>query len=161
MTDNNDINNNRYGEKLTPARLLPRNESGFVSCRWCGGDVKPPRRTMCSPECVHELLIRRDNRYIRDCLYKRDKGICVLCKTDTKEIAKKALTLNGNERKEYLKEYNIGMKRKIWKRKHGGGLWDGDHIIPVKEGGGQCGLDNLRTLCIKCHKKVTKDSYKK
>ena len=45
-------------------------------------------------------------------------------------------------------------------KKFGGGLWDRDHIIPVKNGGGNCGLDNLRTLCIKCHKKVTKESYK-
>jgi len=54
----------------------------------------------------------------------------------------------------------IGMKRKIWKRKHGGGLWDADHIVPVKDGGGQCGMENLRTLCIMCHKNVTKNSYK-
>lgn len=152
--------NDRYGGKLIPAKLLPKNENGFVSCRWCGGDVKPPKRTMCSPECVHELLIRRDNRYIRDCLYKRDKGICVICEIDTKEIAKQALLLDLKDREEYLNKYNIGMKRKIWKRKHGGGLWDGDHIVSVKEGGGQCGLDNLRTLCIKCHKQVTKESYK-
>jgi 5-methylcytosine-specific restriction protein A len=154
------MNNKRYGEKLVHKSKLPINESGFVACRWCGSDVKPPRRTMCSPECVHELLIRRDNRYIRDCLYKRDKGICSICETDTKDIAKKALSLEGIEKEEYLKEMKIGMKRKIWKRKHGGGLWDADHIIPVKDGGGQCGMDNLRTLCIKCHKNVTKNSYK-
>ena len=41
------------------------------------------------------------------------------------------------------------------KRKFGGGLWDADHIIPVKNGGGCCGLDNLRTLCIPCHKNIT------
>ncbi len=33
--------------------------------------------------------------------------------------------------------------------------WDADHIIPVVEGGGQCGLENYRTLCHPCHKKVT------
>ncbi len=33
--------------------------------------------------------------------------------------------------------------------------WDADHIIPVCEGGGECGLDNYRTLCHKCHKQVT------
>ena len=53
-------------------------------------------------------------------------------------------------------KYNISKKRKIWKRKHGGGLWDADLIIPVKEGGGMCGLENIRTLCIKCHKMETK-----
>ena len=30
-----------------------------------------------------------------------------------------------------------------------------DIAIAVKDGGGQCGLDNLRTLCIPCHKKKT------
>lgn len=37
----------------------------------------------------------------------------------------------------------------------GGSLWDMDHIKPVIEGGGECGMDNLRTLCIKCHKAET------
>ena len=32
---------------------------------------------------------------------------------------------------------------------------DADHIKPVYEGGGSCGLDNIRTLCIACHKKNT------
>lgn len=31
-----------------------------------------------------------------------------------------------------------------------------DHIVPVVEGGGCCGLPNLRTLCFPCHKQVTK-----
>lgn len=151
----------RYYGKLIDAKLLPKDENGFTLCRWCNGPVKPPRRTMCSPECVHEILIRTNGRYLRDCVFKRDKGICVLCKTDTKKIAKQALALEGQEKKDFLIENKILLKRKIWKRKHGGGLWDADHIIPVKEGGGQCGLENIRTLCIPCHKKVTKDSYKK
>ncbi len=34
-------------------------------------------------------------------------------------------------------------------------LWDADHIVPVIEGGGECDLDNLRTLCVHCHRVVT------
>ena len=151
----------RYMGKYVDAKLLPKDASGLTCCRWCGKGVKPPRRTMCSPECVHELQLRTNGRYLRDCVYKRDKGICKLCNVDTKNIAKTALSLKGKSREEYLKENRISLKRKIWKRKHGGGLWDADHIIPVKEGGGMCGLENIRTLCIKCHKDVTKDSYKK
>jgi len=30
-------------------------------------------------------------------------------------------------------------------------LWQADHITPVVEGGGGCGLDNLRTMCTRCH----------
>ena len=153
--------NKRYMGKYIPAKLLPKDENGLTCCRWCGKGVKPPRRTMCSPECVHELQLRTNGRYLRDCVYKRDKGICKLCNVDTKKIAKEALSLNLKEREKFLKENKISLKRKIWKRKHGGGLWDADHIIPVKDGGGSCGLENIRTLCIKCHKVVTKESYSK
>ncbi len=145
----------RYLGKQIDRKDLPVDENGNKCCRWCGKGVKPPRRTMCSPECVHELRLRIDGRYLRDCVYKRDKGICCICKIDTKETAKKANSLEDNELVLFLKEYDISLKRKIWIKKHGGGLWDADHIIPVKDGGGLCGLENMRTLCIKCHKNVT------
>jgi 5-methylcytosine-specific restriction endonuclease McrA len=35
-------------------------------------------------------------------------------------------------------------------------LWDADHIVPVAEGGGECDLDNLRTLCLLCHREATR-----
>ena len=38
-------------------------------------------------------------------------------------------------------------------------LWQSDHIIPVVEGGGECGLENLRTLCTNCHRKETKELH--
>jgi len=34
--------------------------------------------------------------------------------------------------------------------------WQADHIIPVEEGGGACGLENFQTLCDGCHKAKTK-----
>ena len=34
-------------------------------------------------------------------------------------------------------------------------LWDAEHILPVTEGGGECDLDNIRTLCLRCHRSVT------
>lgn len=151
----------RYMGKYIDAKELSKDENGLTCCRWCGKGVKPPRRTMCSPECVHELQIRTNGRYMRDCVYKRDKGICKICGIDTKNLAKTALSLFGEVREQFLKDNSISLKRKIWIRKHGGGLWDADHILPVKDGGGMCGLENIRTLCIKCHKLVTKSSYQK
>ncbi|MCB1713230.1 MAG: HNH endonuclease, partial [Candidatus Riesia sp.] len=37
----------------------------------------------------------------------------------------------------------------------GKSCWAMDHIIPVHRGGGSCGLWNLQTLCLPCHKKKT------
>lgn len=36
------------------------------------------------------------------------------------------------------------------------GTHEVDHILPVSEGGGGCGLDNLRTLCVCCHRHETR-----
>ena len=158
------MNPSRFIGKYIDASLLPKNEDGLTSCRYCGNSVHSPRRTLCSVECAHELRLRTNGNYLRKCVYKRDKGICKICGEDTKLIAKKVLQLKIDnlieEMELFLKEKNISLKRKIWRRKNGGGLWDADHIIPVKDGGGQCGLDNIRTLCIDCHKKVTKNKSK-
>ena len=130
-----------------------------IACRFCNKIVYPPRRTMCSKECAHELRLRTSGKYLRNFTYKRDKGICNLCKTDTKIISQTALILLNNNLVEefdiFLKLNRISKKRKIWKKKNGGGLWDADHIITVKDGGGQCGMNNIQTLCIKCHKNKT------
>ena len=149
----------RFHGKYLNAKLLPKNEEGFTMCRYCNKGVKPPRRTMCSKECAHEMKLRTNGKYLRLCVYKRDNGICKICGEDTKTIAKQALFLQQSnlikELEDYLKTKSISLKRKIWKKKVGGGLWDADHIVQVKDGGGQCGLDNIRTLCIKCHKDKT------
>ena len=40
-------------------------------------------------------------------------------------------------------------------------LWQADHISPVAEGGGGCGLENIQTLCSICHKAKTADQARR
>ena len=37
-----------------------------------------------------------------------------------------------------------------------GSFWQADHMVAVHDGGGCCGLSNLRTLCTPCHATVTR-----
>ena len=63
--------------------------------------------------------------------------------------------MSRSDKEKWFRQHHIPVTRKLWKGKLGGGLWDADHIIRVADGGGMCGLENIRTLCIPCHKSVT------
>lgn len=107
---------------------------------------------------------------MRSKVLQRDKGVCAACGIDTVAAKKHRDELRGLRWKVgYLdkppaevrelvegaiKNFDSTMTtmgferdRKTW--------WDADHINPVVEGGGSCGLENIRTLCIPCHKKAT------
>ena len=50
-------------------------------------------------------------------------------------------------------DLRVALRKMGFTREH---LWEVDHIKPVSEGGGLCGLDNLRTLCTPCHDAETR-----
>lgn len=144
-----------------------RGPNGRVLCRWCGTETEPPRRTFCSDECVHEWSIRSNAGYARNEVWKRDQGVCAICGVDT---AKQRTELRAEfevhrytdrpateKRKAFyarLKTLKIPTSR--WDTADRQGCWDMDHAMPVSEGGGSCGLDNLRTLCLRCHYQQTR-----
>jgi len=49
----------------------------------------------------------------------------------------------------------LAMGRAGWNVHRRSSWWEADHIVPVVEGGGQCGAENYRTLCCRCHRVVT------
>jgi hypothetical protein len=49
----------------------------------------------------------------------------------------------------------VGNLRSLLKIQSRHTFWDADHIRPVAEGGGECGLDNMQTLCLWCHREKT------
>jgi 5-methylcytosine-specific restriction endonuclease McrA len=130
------------------ASELPKGEAGRALCRWCALEVPAPRRTFCSEWCVHEWRLRTDPGYLREQVLARDRGICAICRTDTIEAWLQMKRARGERRAKRLAHWGLTrMNRKS--------LWDADHIVPVVEGGGECDLSNIRTLCIRCHQKVT------
>ena len=114
---------------------LPKGPNGNALCRRCSTEVTPPRRTFCSEACVTEWKIRTNPGFAKQLVKKRDDGICQLCGLDC---------------------FAGWRESAVYKRPSGLlGLFDMDHIVPVVEGGGACGLENLRTLCRPCHRKET------
>lgn len=71
----------------------------------------------------------------------------------------KAAVNQNDPLKKKLAELRISPHR-YYRRRHYG-IWDADHIQAVVEGGGECGLDNYRTLCCRCHKDETAKLRKK
>lgn len=72
------MSRNRTLSKIVRARV-EWGPNGRRLCRWCRIEVKPPRLTFCSDSCVHEWKLRSDPRYLRWCVWKRDKGVCQKC----------------------------------------------------------------------------------
>ena len=117
---------------------LPRGPNGRALCRWCGVEVPSGRKSFCSGG--------------RGTFAYKTGVYCIVGQGCVHEHCVRS---------------NPGYARKcVWARDQGQcalcpavaprrGEWDADHIVPVVEGGGSCGLENLRTLCTPCHKQET------
>ncbi|GGA75274.1 hypothetical protein GCM10011507_28300 [Edaphobacter acidisoli] len=137
------------GGHISPAKLA-RGPNGLPLCRWCDLEILAKRRrTFCSDYCVHQWRLRTDPGYLREQVFSRDRGICAACGIDAVAAWNALKRSRGTARAAGLRLY--GMKSIASRRS----LWDADHIRPVAEGGGQCDLDNLRTLCLLCHREAT------
>ena len=152
-------------------RARQRNADGILLCRYCAVVVpKPPRRTFCSKECVDEYLVRSSVRFARQQLWKRDKGVCAMCGTDTDALARVLCCIwyrdpIGAHQNAWLFGYGNAFRRATARhncseryphRVQHGTLWEADHILEVARGGGECGLEGLQTLCRPCHLRKTK-----
>jgi len=93
---------------------------------------------------VHQWKLRTDPGYLRAQVFARDRGVCAACGIDTEALRKDKRKLDYAARRQFEKQWGG--------RRH---LWDADHIVPVAEGGGECDLSNMRTLCLQCHLEAT------
>lgn len=126
---------------------LPRGPNERALCRWCQREVPRGRYTFCGDACVREHQVRTGSK-LDKYVFERDRGVCAVCRKDCRalELQYKRLP-RGPERPAFKKAHAIPRHRKRF--------WDIDHVTPVHEGGGSCGLDGLRTLCLDCHRDVT------
>jgi 5-methylcytosine-specific restriction protein A len=154
------VSTNRISAKTgwVEAKALPRGPNGRALCRTCGIEVPKGRRTFCGEACVDDWATRYSPTLMRQRVFRRDLGVCALCGIDTRLLGrvlnaewqriKRVRTAQGRrDRAEFRQRYRWFFRRRTY--------WDADHIVPVAEGGGECTIANIRTLCIPCHQRVT------
>jgi len=131
--------------------------NGRRLCRQCKKEVHPPRKTFCSDECVHEWKLRSSGKYLREQVYLRDLGRCNLCKVDTRiqriqlEDALRECGYDEKDPRYAALIASLSLTRSEARKS----LWQADHIRPVENGGGECGLGGIQSLCVSCHKAKT------
>lgn len=140
--------------------------NGRKFCRWCQtAEVPRGRQSWCSDACVDQYKLQSDSGYIRRLVKARDHGVCALCGRDCLKVKVRLDTVLRN-RYDNVALYAVSIRLVRWLRRFGfklnsdmrsvSSLWQADHIVPVCEGGGGCGLGNFRTLCTPCHKGQTR-----
>jgi 5-methylcytosine-specific restriction protein A len=143
------------------ASPTPRNEQGQRLCRNCAGVMPKGKRHNCSAKCTDEWALKTSPNLMRAAVFQRDRGICARCKVDTEarkaEFAARRKSIKGwpdyeKQLKDLRELYGVPPGRAA-----SGPWWDADHILPVIEGGGECGIEGYRTLCILCHRIVTNE----
>lgn len=149
-------------------RFPPRQKrpDGTFGCRGCGGDIPKGRLTWCSHKC-HEQF---DPFYVKQTVWKRCSGRCEKCGKDCSKAAQRAHQEQKPKPPDYradckldfpyhykayyehpaYKEYLANCKK--WRSQKPAPEYD--HITPHCEGG-KFTPENIRLLCVLCHKERT------
>lgn len=120
-------------------KSLPRGPEGRPLCRYCDRECAVGRRTFCSG--ARASFVYRDGAYVaagHGCVHEH-------CLRSDPGYARKCVWARDRGQCALCQSVSG----------HRSGAWQADHIVPVIEGGGACGLENLRTLCTPCHRLET------
>ncbi|XP_072981422.1 uncharacterized protein [Typha angustifolia] len=130
----------------------------------CGNLAKAPEYfedLFCKLSCYQEFRIRTSQRALRQALFQLERGICAQCKLDCCRLVKAVRVLSIRKRREYIEKVapKLASKKRLLNKlihePNEGNAWHADHIVPVYRGGGECRLENMRTLCVACHYEIT------
>lgn len=120
---------------------------------------------------MRRYLTMSHGSFVRAQLYERDRGICAECGVNGAQMDAALSSLQSDLLHPLLMTIHpmiiTTLRAEGWTnvKPRGRGsypdavkftsCWEADHIKPVVAGGGECGIDNYRTLCFVCHKKTS------
>ncbi|GMQ10847.1 hypothetical protein CsSME_00053692 [Camellia sinensis var. sinensis] len=115
----------------------------------------------CNLICYEEYRLRTSQRFLRQELFQIEQGICTNCQLNCHKLVEHIKPLSYAKRLKYIEKAAPKLARrkklleKLVRDPIEGNAWHADHIVPVYQGGGECRLENMRTLCVVCHADVT------
>lgn len=136
-----------------------RRTTGWVkgTCTWCRKPV--PGRCLWCPRgnpspCVLAFLATNSphDPRVKDAVWRRDDGRCRGCQRDLAGALTEA-HIREAERRHRRTPTRLDVRPRE--------PWDLDHIVPVAEGGGALGMDNLQVLCRPCHRAKTAEQARR
>lgn len=118
-------------------------------------------------EILHRLRFQRFMVLERD--LPRHRHTCAWC-GGPKPRARKYCSHKCSQ-EAFIRSNSMAVCNALWKRDKGKcagcghtfrrAFLESDHILPVCEGGGVCGLENYRTLCHDCHRAETRALHRR
>jgi len=153
----------------TPEEPAAEDESGNPLCRECAKAypkaMAKSGMAFCSDDCRKKSSIRSRPGAARKELYSLEQGVCQLCGLDAHALFERVKALAPHERFNLLMgtKFNTlgGRAQGMCREPNEGMFWQGDHIVPVAEGGGESDITNYRTLCTPCHQEATKQLHQR
>jgi hypothetical protein len=150
--------------------MWPKRTDGLCRCG-CGEKLVGRERSWRKGHEVDPVqlfkIAKGDSDAIRSALADRDHGVCALCGLNTQEAAEAAGRwfdlADPAEQAAAVAEQAIlrgrfmalGFPSPVWYSARRCNWWEADHTVPLVEGGTNT-LENLRTLCVRCHSRETK-----
>ena len=120
---------------------------------------------------MDQWKLKTDPGHVRAVIFRRDKGRCANCGLDTDALRRAVQTFEDLANRHHYGRLDIPPKPAIdvdlamllakFKCSGRDSYWDADHIKPVAQGGGECGIENYQTLCVWCHRGKTAAQVRK
>jgi len=161
----------RQAFSKTGERLCVHCLNVVLSCAFPSPSAILPDRAalFCSADCDRAAAVATSSGAARRALYQLERGVCQECRLDCQLLLRRLQMIrkgspNWRTRRR-LAVYQMApdfadAKHHKWVEHMvtsavAGNVWHADHIVAVFQGGGGCGVENLRTLCVRCHSAVT------
>jgi hypothetical protein len=146
-----------FDRRAATTVVLPFADAPTGICRWCGSAVSGRRKTWCSDACVDTWRAHSDPDTMRRNAFEGAEGRCAVCCFDLGAAERRFRFLVAHVAAEQVQiEWAMFMAPRGFGAEFAprARLWEADHITPLVEGGAHH-PDNLRLLCVPCHRTET------